>query len=328
MKFSSIWFHNFFKQLNMNSEHPRNTKSPFFSFIIPVFNKVNFVENFMNCLLNQSFQNFEIIIIDDLSIDGSFEKLIQYKKVDQRITIIRNCVNRGLAVTRSHGVLESHGDYIFSYDPDDEITLNAAELVRKELIHYHYPDILEFRCVKFFFNGKIEYNAHPCYRSFHNNLFLTEAFRKKQIFYTIWKRVIKRSIYLKAVSLIIPLTKEKRMNYAEDKVHTVCNYILSQQMICSPISIYKYYFYSNNSQSNLYQSFSQNMLQERLSQHISDFVLQHKQYLFQIENLLQTFLNSSQEYYINYLNVTNVTNSKRYFICQSPRDDLGYCIFR
>jgi glycosyltransferase involved in cell wall biosynthesis len=88
----------------------------FFSVIIPLYNKENFIEATLNTVLNQSFNDFEIIIINDGSTDKSLDLVKQIK--DKRIKII-TIPNSGLSVARNTGLDNANADYIAFIDADD-----------------------------------------------------------------------------------------------------------------------------------------------------------------------------------------------------------------
>lgn len=94
-----------------------------FSIIIPLFNKVQYIEKSLLSVFNQSFQVFELIIIDDGSTDGSAEvaeDIIEKEpeSVRKRISLIRQ-QNRGVSVTRNSGVERAKNSYITFLDADD-----------------------------------------------------------------------------------------------------------------------------------------------------------------------------------------------------------------
>ena len=73
----------------------------FFSIIIPLYNKENFIENTIQSVLSQSFQDFEIIIVNDGSTDKSEEKVLQFK--DDRIRYFSK-KNEGASTARNYGI--------------------------------------------------------------------------------------------------------------------------------------------------------------------------------------------------------------------------------
>lgn len=86
------------------------------SIVIPLYNKVKSVENTINSVLSQSVQDFEIVVVDDGSTDGSAEVVAQIK--DDRIRLIRK-ENGGVCSARNRGIKEAKYDYIALLDADD-----------------------------------------------------------------------------------------------------------------------------------------------------------------------------------------------------------------
>jgi glycosyltransferase involved in cell wall biosynthesis len=89
---------------------------PFFSIIIPLYNKEKFIENTLKSIINQSFTDFEIIIINDGSSDKSEEKVMNFN--DSRIRYYLK-KNSGVSATRNYGIAKSNSNYITFIDADD-----------------------------------------------------------------------------------------------------------------------------------------------------------------------------------------------------------------
>lgn len=86
--------------------------------IIPVYNMVGFVDEAVKSVIQQTYKNLEIIIIDDGSTDGSGARCDEYEKIDSRIRIIHQ-ENRGLGNARNKGLNEMTGDAVAFLDSDD-----------------------------------------------------------------------------------------------------------------------------------------------------------------------------------------------------------------
>ncbi|EJG03268.1 glycosyltransferase family 2 protein [Flavobacterium sp. F52] len=96
----------------------------FFSIIIPLYNKENFIANTIQSVFDQTFQNFEIIVVNDGSTDKSEEKLLQFK--DSRIHYFSK-KNEGASAARNYGIEKASAHFITFLDADD----------------YWYPTFLE-----------------------------------------------------------------------------------------------------------------------------------------------------------------------------------------
>jgi glycosyltransferase involved in cell wall biosynthesis len=90
---------------------------PRISVILPVYNGGEFICDAIESILAQTFQNFELIIIDDGSTDNSAEKLSTF--TDPRIVLLSNEKNRGLVETLNRGIAAAKGEYIARMDADD-----------------------------------------------------------------------------------------------------------------------------------------------------------------------------------------------------------------
>lgn len=97
------------------------------SVIIPTFNATKSIERTLDSILCQTYQNFEIIIVDDKSTDGTFELLKKLKKKDKRINIYQNHQNCKSAYTRNKAIALSLGKYIMQMDDDDYCSKDRME---------------------------------------------------------------------------------------------------------------------------------------------------------------------------------------------------------
>ncbi len=89
------------------------------SIILPVYNSEKYLGATIKSVLNQTYRNLEIIIIDDCSSDSSLNIIRKYASLDKRIKVIGLTVNQGCAVARNIGLKEATGDYIAFIDSDD-----------------------------------------------------------------------------------------------------------------------------------------------------------------------------------------------------------------
>ena len=108
---------------------------PAISVIIPTYNSEKYIIECLNSLLKQTFQNFEVIVVDDCSTDNSFAIVEGYvNKFDGRFRLVRTKKNSGGGgyVPRNMGLDLSRGEYIFFIDADDFITENALETLYTE----------------------------------------------------------------------------------------------------------------------------------------------------------------------------------------------------
>lgn len=89
------------------------------SIIVPVYNSVHYLKKCVDSILNQTFHNFELILVDDASNDGSEIICDEYKMKDERVKVIHHVNNKGLSVSREDGYGQAIGDWIAFVDNDD-----------------------------------------------------------------------------------------------------------------------------------------------------------------------------------------------------------------
>ena len=95
---------------------------PLISILLPYYKKEKYIWKTIHSVLNQSFKNFELIIIFDEYFEKKhsvFEKLKRLKKKDNRIKIILNNRNLGVSVSRNKGLQKAKGEYVAFIDSDD-----------------------------------------------------------------------------------------------------------------------------------------------------------------------------------------------------------------
>lgn len=91
------------------------------SIIIPVYNVEVYLKECLNSVINQNFQNYEIICVDDASTDNSVKILFEYIEKQDNIKVIRHSENKGLSAARNTGLAYAAGKYIWFIDSDDLI---------------------------------------------------------------------------------------------------------------------------------------------------------------------------------------------------------------
>ncbi|MBR6647241.1 MAG: glycosyltransferase family 2 protein [Clostridia bacterium] len=114
----------------------------FFSVIVPVYKVEKYLSGCIESVLNQTFSDFELILVDDGSPDRCPEICDTYKEKDERIKVIHKS-NGGLASARRAGIKEARGDYVFNLDSDDLIENDSLECAYK-IIKDTNCDIVSF----------------------------------------------------------------------------------------------------------------------------------------------------------------------------------------
>ncbi len=182
---------------------------PFFSVIIPLYNKQNYVENALNSILNQTFTDYEIIIVNDCSTDKSIAKIESY--LSEKITLIHHEKNQGLSATRNTGIKNAKADYVTYLDADDLWKPTFLETIHRLIVNF--PE------AKIFGTNYEEIYGDKILKPFNNSDTLADDFEGIIDFFKI---NIKQGIYNhgsvcfhKAVFEKVGLYDEK-INFSED----------------------------------------------------------------------------------------------------------------
>lgn len=118
------------------------------SIIVPVFNVKQYISECVNGVLKQSYQDWELLLIDDGSYDGSSEECDQLAELDPRIVVVHK-KNTGVSDTRNYGLDLARGDYAIFLDADDywyditalELLIDAAQKYDLDIVRGEYKAV-------------------------------------------------------------------------------------------------------------------------------------------------------------------------------------------
>jgi glycosyltransferase involved in cell wall biosynthesis len=185
--------------------------------LIPVYEREKYIARALQSALNQTLQDIEIVVVDDRSTDGSSAIIRHFMNQDSRIRLVRHSQNAGTHAARISGVLHARGTYILSLDADDELFPWIAE----DAYHFarlHDADLVEFQSLDAA-NGRIKqftFLSPPVIQASGDEIM--QLFRDQKLNWNLWKRLIRTTVYIKAMNLLPPLFRSKRLIYAEDKL--------------------------------------------------------------------------------------------------------------
>lgn len=119
---------------------------PKFSIIVPVYNVENYIRECLESIKNQTYKDYEVIIVNDGTKDNSIEiaKEYPFKIINQK--------NQGLSVARNTGVKHAKGEYILFLDADDYLEKDTLKEIEKVLDNN--PDIVRFQIKEVYEDGK------------------------------------------------------------------------------------------------------------------------------------------------------------------------------
>lgn len=113
------------------------------SIVIPVYKTQNTLQRCIESILQQSFTDYEIILVDDESPDNCAIICEEYAQKDKRISVIHK-KNGGLSDSRNTGISLAKGEYITFIDSDDAIDNDTLQLLMNEIVKYPETDVLEY----------------------------------------------------------------------------------------------------------------------------------------------------------------------------------------
>ena len=224
-----------------SNEQNINNDIIYFSIILPVYNNEKYIGSSIFSIINQSFSNYEIIIINDFSNDGTQNIIQNLQTQFSTIKIINHSSNLGIYISRVEGVLNSNGIYIIFIDSDD-FFLNP--FLFQKLYEFNSKsnfDIIEF-IVLYQEEGKnnlilpLDHKLNHFHNFKEKNIYQPEL--SNILFYepgtlhyseiicrTVWSKIIRKDILLKTIKFIgYDNYKKLYFNYGEDTIMNVVNF--------------------------------------------------------------------------------------------------------
>lgn len=225
--------------------------SPEISVIMPVYNSEIFLRKSIKSVLNQTFQDFELILIDDGSTDRSLSICKEFLLKDKRITIIEQ-ENKGVSKARNAGLEIAKGNYISFVDSDDIIHPQMIEILHSmtENNKYDISMCLGKLVEADYENESWDFHSLPVKKQIINydivtrNLF--DAGNIDYQFMVVWNKLFRRTLFENHIfrdtnpedlDLLYRLTKEAgAINYCDLKLY---NWVQHNMSITHQINIYK-----------------------------------------------------------------------------------------
>jgi len=115
-----------------------------FSIIIPTYNSKDSIRNCIDSILAQTFEDFEIVVIDDGSSDGTSAIIDDYAKINDKVKVY-HFTNAGVSIARQRGVSLSNGEYLMFVDSDDTINVDLLEHIKETVVAHNHPDIVRYQ---------------------------------------------------------------------------------------------------------------------------------------------------------------------------------------
>lgn len=200
---------------------------PNLSVVVPVYNTEKYLDECIGSILNQSYKDIELILIDDGSTDKSGEICEKYKNQDKRVTVAHTA-NRGMIMARREGVMLAKSPYVTFVDSDDYVNEYSYECAVKDM--NTEIDIICFGYREYWENGE-ELNNTPY---FPTGIYERNEIEKiiypsliwplrRNINPSLWSKIIKRKFLVEQYEKI----KDLYIDYCEDAItfYPICKKI-------------------------------------------------------------------------------------------------------
>ncbi len=171
-----------------------------FSVIVPVYNVEQYLSECVQSILNQTYKDFELILVDDGSPDNSPQICDDFAEKDSRVKVVHK-ENGGLSDARNTGISVAQGDYLLFVDSDDYYATNTVlETIANEIDEKNV-DIVQFHRMWFYEkNGSLVEKADVdsrCYEKLSKEDTITTLIKNKMVYFSACQNAISREFILK-----------------------------------------------------------------------------------------------------------------------------------
>lgn len=174
------------------------------SIIVPVYNAADYLCICIESILGQIYQNFEVVLIDDGSTDGSASICDKYAKIDNRVKVLHK-KNEGLVRARKTGLLMSAGDYIGYVDADDWIEKDMYQKLSACMEKYQVDVAM---CGRYENTGSVEKEVYHAFsegkydkarlmKEVYPRMITGDTFFDWHMFPGVWDKLFKRELLIK-----------------------------------------------------------------------------------------------------------------------------------
>ncbi len=276
-----------------------------YSIIIPVYNVEKYLKRCLDSLVGQSYENIEIIAVDDGSKDNSLNILQEYEKKYKNIIVVSQ-KNQGSFMARTNGIKIATGDYCLFVDSDDWINNDTIEKINRYITEYKNVDIIKFRFV-YEPSKKIQTEYSK------NNHILSEE-EKKEIYRdlllttkynNLCNEVFKRKLYS-----VDNLILDRRISYGEDLLVNLNIFYRAKKIVLINDPLYHYLLNDD--------SITHKVTPDNIARNITDNIAVNKERL----NYIKKYNVSIQEKEITMRTVDFLYDQIKDYICLNKKYDF------
>lgn len=202
------------------------------SVIIPMYNAQQYVANCLECFINQTYGNIEIIVINDGSSDDSLYIALQYQKADNRIKIIDQ-PNQGACAARQAGVDCATGEYLYFQDIDDYSTIDAIESLVSQIPKTDADIVVGDYMLDSFYTKTAIPNITPIKTTVSGIDYIMLILQGKS-FTSLWAKLIRKKLFDSVVAMLLKIGEDTviltQLAYRAQKVAKVNKVIYTYVM--------------------------------------------------------------------------------------------------
>ncbi len=192
------------------------------SVIIPLYNVEKYMDRCLNSVVNQTFKNLEIILINDGSTDRTLQKCFEWQQYDNRIRVI-NQENQGQGKARNHGIGSATGEYLAFIDGDDWWELEAMQKAHQRMLETDAEVVIfDTVCIDYF-NDKV--TGSTAIKNQFNIKEITNVTEDPSLIYKIsgvlWDKLWKRECFVKTPMPGYPFEDEYIVNILLSNVNRI-----------------------------------------------------------------------------------------------------------
>jgi CDP-glycerol glycerophosphotransferase (TagB/SpsB family)/glycosyltransferase involved in cell wall biosynthesis len=199
---------------------------PRLTLIVPAYNVQGYIRQCLDSILQQDFNDFELICVDDCSPDSSGAIIDEYAARDERVRALHLPQNVGLGRARNAGLAQAGGEYVLFLDSDDTLTPGSLAAIAQRLDATGDPDILIYDYVRTYWDGKVKPNQR---RDLLDEKSTSSSFPLKQrpelldLLQIVWNKAYRRD-FVEQHGFEFP------PGYYEDAPWTYCSLITAERI--------------------------------------------------------------------------------------------------
>ena len=164
-----------------------------FSIIVPVYNVEKEIRKCLDSIKNQTYEDFEVLCVDDCGKDSSMDIVREYAQKDNRFKILTHEHNRGVSAARNTGLDNASGEYTMFVDSDDWLETNALEVIKNNF-DKSKSEVIVFNIYNCYPDGKKEINDTTNFKKSNQTQVLLTENNLNTFIGVVWNRAYKTSL--------------------------------------------------------------------------------------------------------------------------------------